>query len=108
MSLKIATVAALLAFAADRTPADPLGFVEQRFTHVYFERGKWSRHAELPCFVYTANADNAKVEFLVRGGSDLVPFRAKKDGTVTICNSTAAMDEGFEAGRPLRTPSAEK
>lgn len=82
--------------------AEPLGFVQQRFSHVYFERGKWARVAQLPCFTYTATADGATVEFLAIGGSDLIPFRATKGLSVTVCGSSAAMEEGFEAGQPVR------
>jgi hypothetical protein len=109
MNLKTTVLAGLI-LLTPKVWGDPLGFVEQRFGHVYFERGKWTRQAQLPCFIYTATADNAKVEFLVRGGSDLVPFHAKKGLAVTVCGSTAAMEEGFEAGQPTRglRPEASK
>lgn len=81
--------------------ADTLGFVEQKFSYVNFDRGAWDRTAHLPCYVYTARQDGAVVEVLRIGASNLVPFKAAKGLTVTICGSTAAFDEGFEAGTPI-------
>jgi hypothetical protein len=78
-----------------------LGFVEQRFADVYFEKDEWSRVAQPPCYTYTARADDATVEILGIGMTDLVPFRAKKGMTVTVCGEIAALEEGFEAGQPI-------
>ncbi len=74
-----------------------LGFVEQKFGDLHFEKGKWSRTAELPCFTYTAQSDGATVDVLRIGMGNLVPFRATKGLKVIVCNSTAVFDEGFEA-----------
>jgi hypothetical protein len=57
----------------------PLGFVEQRFAYLHFEKDKWTRAAQPPCYVYAAREDNATLELLGIGSSDLVPFRTKKD-----------------------------
>jgi hypothetical protein len=76
----------------------PLGFVEQRFAYLHFEKDKWTRAAQPPCYIYTAREDNATVELLGIGSSDLVPFRAKKGLTVTACGEVAALEEGFETG----------
>jgi hypothetical protein len=86
--------------------ADNLGFFEQKFTAVSFEKGKWSRDVHLPCYAYTATEDGAIVEVLRLGTGNLVPFKATKGLKVTICGSTAAFDEGFEAGRPTLAKSA--
>jgi hypothetical protein len=78
--------------------ADTLGFLEQKFNSINFEKGKWSRTDKAPCYVYVAKESNALVEIMRFGTSNLVPFRARKEGlTVTVCGSTAAFDEGFEA-----------
>jgi hypothetical protein len=82
--------------------ADTLGFVEQKFSDLHFEKGKWSRTVQLPCYTYTAVADGATVEVLRFGMSNLVPFKATKGLKVTVCGSIAAFDEGFEAGLPLK------
>src|SRR5690349_4890440 len=37
-----------------RLSAEPLGFFEQKFSSINFEKGKWSRSAQLPCYTYTA------------------------------------------------------
>jgi len=81
--------------------AESLGFVEQKFSHLNFERGKWSRTAQLPCYTYTALENGATVDVLRFGMSNLVPFRAAKGLKVTVCGSTAAFDEGFEASPPV-------
>ena len=81
--------------------ADTLGFVEQKFSYVSFDHGAWDRTAQLPCYVYTARQDGATVEVMRIGSSNLVPFTAARGLTVTICGSTAAFDEGFEAGTPI-------
>ena len=84
--------------------AGTLGFVEQYFSDIHFEKGKWDRTDQLPCFVYTAKENGSSVEVLRIGTNNLVPFRAAKGLRVTVCGSTAAFDEGFETGvLPLRT-----
>ncbi|HEY7304675.1 MAG TPA: hypothetical protein VH601_11195 [Bryobacteraceae bacterium] len=87
--------------------ADTLGFVEQKFSDLHFEKAKWSRTAQLPCYTYSALEDGATVDVLRIGMGNLVPFKATKGLKVTVCGSIAAFDEGFEAGSPLsdRTPS---
>jgi hypothetical protein len=80
--------------------ADTLGFVEQKFSDLHFEKGKWSRTVQLPCYTYTAQVDGAVVEVLRFGTGNLVPFKAAKGLKVTVCGSTAAFDEGFETGPP--------
>jgi hypothetical protein len=95
----------LLAFAgallfSGNVFADKLGFVEQKFSHLNFEKGKWSRFVQMPCYTYTATEDGATVDVLRIGMSNLVPFRAVKGLKVTVCGSTAAFDEGFEASAP--------
>lgn len=81
--------------------ADTLGFVEQRFSALTFDQGKWARTVQLPCYTYTAKVDGATVEVLRMGSSSLVPFKATKGLKVTVCGSIAAFDEGFELGTPL-------
>jgi hypothetical protein len=76
---------------------ETLGFLEQKFNSINFEKGKWSRTEKLPCYVYEAKENGATVEIMRAGTSNLVPLRASKGLTVTICGSTAAFDEGFEA-----------
>ena len=88
--------------------ADTLGFVEQKFSDLNFEKGKWSRTVQLPCYTYTAEEDGATVDVLRIGMGNLVPFKAKRGLTVTVCGSTAAFDEGFETGAPIATPVMEK
>lgn len=88
--------------------ADTLGFIEQKFSYLSFERGKWDRAAQLPCYVYSARQDGAIVEVLRIGASNLVPFKAVKGLTVTICGSTATFDEGFEAGIPISKTAVRK
>ncbi|MGH9697750.1 MAG: hypothetical protein ACRD5Z_26655 [Bryobacteraceae bacterium] len=80
--------------------ADTLGFIEQKFSHLNFEKGKWSRMDKPPCYTYIANEDGAAVDVLRYGMSNLVPFRATKGLRVIVCGSTAAFDEGFEASAP--------
>ncbi len=84
------------------------GFVEQYFSDVHFEKGKWDRTAQLPCFTYTATENGASVEVLRIGTNNLVPFRATKGLKVTVCGNTAAFDEGFETGLPLPKTAVEK
>ena len=81
--------------------ADTLGFVEQKFSYLSFDRGAWDRTAQLPCYIYTARQDGAVVEVLRIGSGNLVPFKATKGLTVTVCGDTASFDEGFEAGTPI-------
>lgn len=88
--------------------ADTLGFVAQKFSYLSFERGKWDRAAQLPCFVYSARQDGAIVEVLRIGASNLVPFKAAKGLTVTVCGSTATFDEEFEAGVPTSNKAVRK
>lgn len=77
--------------------ADTLGFIEQKFSHLNFEKGKWTRTVQTPCYTYTATEDGATVDVLRIGMGNLVPFKAAKGLKVTVCGSTAAFDEGFEA-----------
>ena len=89
--------------------ADTLGFVEQKFSDLHlFERGKWTRTTQLPCYSYTALADGATVEVLRIGMGNLVPFKAQRGLTVTVCGSVAAFDEGFQTGTPVSARSGEK
>ena len=76
---------------------ETLGFLEQKFNSLNFEKGKWSRVEKLPCYVYEAKENGAVVEVMRAGTSNLVPFRASRGLTVTVCGSTAALVEGFEA-----------
>jgi hypothetical protein len=81
--------------------ADTLGFVEQKFSFINFEKGKWERAPHALCYAYSARQDGAVVEVLRIGTSNLVPFKATKGLAVTVCGSTAIFDEGFEAGAPI-------
>jgi hypothetical protein len=81
--------------------ADTLGFIEQKFSFVNFERGKWDRAAQGTCYAYSARQDGVTVEVLRIGAGNLVPFKAAKGLVVRICGSTAIFDEGFEAGAPI-------
>ena len=76
---------------------ETLGFIEQRFVSLNFEKGKWDRTEKSSCYVYSAKENGALVEVMRYGTSNLVPLRASKGLTVTVCGSTAAFDEGFEA-----------
>lgn len=77
---------------------ETLGYLEQKFNSINFEKNKWARGEKGACWVYTAKETNALVEIMRFGTSNLVPFRATKQGlTVTVCGSTAAFEEGFEA-----------
>ena len=76
--------------------AETLGFFEQKFSHLNFEKGKWSRSGQPPCYTYVAKENGASVDVLRIGMGNLVPFRATKGLSVTVCGSTAAFDEGFE------------
>lgn len=88
--------------------ADTLGFVEQYFSDLNFEKGNWTRVGQPPCYSYTAREDGATVDVLRIGTSNLVPFKAKKGLTVTVCGSIAAFDEGFETGIPVSVKSGER
>ncbi len=76
---------------------ETLGFIEQRFVSLNFEKDKWARTERSSCYVYSAKENGALVEVMRYGTSNLVPFRGAKGLTVTVCGSTAAFDEGFEA-----------
>jgi hypothetical protein len=88
--------------------ADTLGYVEQKFSAINFEKGKWTRAGQPPCYSYTAKVDGASVEVLRYGTSNLVPFKAKEGISVTVCGDTAAFDEGFETGTPIPAKSGER
>ncbi len=88
--------------------ADTLGFVEQKFSDIHFERGKWSRTVQLPCYIYTAQEDGAVVEIVRYGMSNFVPFKAAKGLRVTVCGSIAAFEEGFETGAPVPNRTTQK
>ena len=81
--------------------ADTLGFVEQKFSDLHFEKAKWDRVVQLPCYTYTAREEGAIVDVLRIGMGNFVPFKAKKGLTVTVCGSIAAFEEGFETGTPV-------
>lgn len=97
----------LLTLAAS---AETLGFIEQRFSYLNFEKGKWDRLAnpDIPCYTYTARENDATVEVLRFGMSNLVSFKATKGLKVTVCGPIAAFDEGFEAGAPVPMPGKQK
>ena len=76
---------------------EALGFIEQRFVSLNFEKGKWDRAEKSSCYVYSAKENGALVEVMRYGTSNLVPLRGSKGLTVMVCGSTAAFDEGFEA-----------
>src|SRR3954466_3121681 len=80
--------------------ADTLGFVEQKFSDLHFEKGKWSRTVQLPCYTYVAQEDGAIIEIVRYGMSNFVPFKASRGLRVTVCGSIAAFEEGFETGAP--------
>lgn len=88
--------------------ADTLGFVEQRFTDLHFQKGKWQRSGQPPCFTYVAREDGATVDVLRYGMNNLVPFKAAKGLTVNVCGSTAVFDEGFETGMPGSSITGQK
>ncbi|MBV9223621.1 MAG: hypothetical protein JOY85_06315 [Acidobacteriaceae bacterium] len=89
-------------------PADTLGFVQQKFGDIHFERGKWSRTVQSPCYTYTALEDGATVDVLRYGMGNLVPLKATKGLRVTVCGDVAAFDEGFETGTPVPNRNAQK
>jgi hypothetical protein len=88
--------------------ADTLGFIEQKFSFINFEKGKWERAPRALCYTYSAKQDGAVVEVLRTGSSNLVPFKATKGLAVTVCGSTAVFDEGFEAGTPILNKAVPK
>ncbi len=92
------TFAALLSLR--NLGADTLGYVQQKFSDLHFEKGKWMRTVQLPCSTYVAEVDGAVVEVLRIGMGNLVPFKAKKGLAVTVCGSVVSFDEGFETGKP--------
>ena len=87
--------------------ADTLGFFEQKFTSLNFERKKWSRTIEGACYGYKATEDGATVEVVRFGTSNLVHLKASKGLVVTVCGSTAIFDENFEAGKPPELAGAD-
>ena len=97
MKIRVLALTALLMLSLTLF-ADTLGFFEQKFSAINFEKGKWNRSIQFPCFTYTATEDGATVEVLRVGTGNLVPFKAKKGLRVMVCGSTTAFDEGFEAG----------
>lgn len=107
--MKIKTLISIgVLFSLWTLSAGTLGFVQQHFSDIHFEKGKWDRTVQLPCFTYTATENAATVEVLRIGTNNLVPFRATKGLKVTVCYNTAAFDEGFETGLPLPKVTAEK
>jgi hypothetical protein len=48
------------------------------------------------------------VEVLRIAMGNLVPFKARKGLTVTVCGSIAAFDEGFQTGTPIPGRTGEK
>jgi len=107
--MKIRTLISIGAlFSFSTLSAGTQGFVQQYFSDIHFEKGKWDRTVQLPCFTYAATENGASVEVLRIGTNNLVPFRATKGLKVTVCGSTAAFDEGFETGLPLPKAALEK
>lgn len=94
-------IAVLSLFVCISLQAETLGFIEQKFSDLHFEKGKWSRTVQMPCYGYTALQDGATVEVLRIGMGNLVRFKATKGLKVMVCGSTAAFDEGFEAGSSM-------
>jgi len=94
MSRRLITIFVLLSLSL---LGETLGYLEQKFNSINFEKGRWTRTEKLPCYVYEAKENGATVEIMRAGTSNLVPFRASKGLMVTVCGSTAAFDEGFEA-----------
>jgi hypothetical protein len=87
--------------------ADTLGYVEQKFTSINFEKGKWTRTGQSPCHSYSAQVDGAVVEVLRYSMGNLVPFKAKRGMMITVCGDVATFDEGFETGQPVPSTAAE-
>ena len=89
--------------------ADVLGFVQQKFSYLNFEKGQWDRvPGQPPCYTYTARENGATVDVLRYSSSNLVPFKATKGLKVTVCGDSAAFDEGFEAVAPIIGAAAQK
>ena len=103
-----AAVLCAAGFFASGSRADTLGFVEQKFSYLSFERGKWDRAPQTVCSLYSARQDGATVEVLRIGGGNLVPFKAARGSTVRVCGDTASFDEGFEAGPPVSSHTLPK
>jgi hypothetical protein len=86
---------------------DTLGYFEQKFNSINFEKGKWDRSEKQGCYAYSAREDGAQVEVMRYSTANLVPFRAKRALTVTVCADVAVFDEGFEASaRPIVTSTS--
>jgi hypothetical protein len=107
MQTKVLAILGLLFFSIV-SGADTLGFVEQKFSDLHFEKGKWSRTVQPPCYTYAAQEDGATVDVLRYGMSNLVPFKATKGLRVIVCGSIAAFDEGFETGIPVPNRAIQK
>jgi hypothetical protein len=107
MKIRTLTSIGLLLCACD-VFAGTLGYVEQYFSDVHFEKGKWDRSLQLPCIAYTATENGAVVEIMRIGTNNSVPFRATKGLKVTVCGNTAALDEGFETGVIAPLPGIQK
>ena len=87
---------------------DTLGFVEQKFTDLHFEKGKWKRSLQLPCYSYEAEVEGATVQVLRYGMGNLVSFKGRHGSVVTVCGSVAVFDEGFETGGIVSNRTIEK
>jgi hypothetical protein len=107
MQRRILKTLGLLFFSIELSAAT-LGFVEQKFTDLHFEKGKWSRTVQLTCYTYSAQEDGAAVDVLRYGMSNLVSFKASKGLRVTVCGSIAAFEEGFETGTPAPDRTTQK
>ena len=79
---------------------ETLGFFEQRFSAINFQKNKWTRAEELPCLTYTAAENGSTVEVMRFGTNNMVQFKATRGLKVAVCGSTAAFEEGFEAEIP--------
>lgn len=107
MKVKTLIVAGWLSLSAT-LGADTLGFVQQKFGDLHFEKSRWSRTAQLPCYAYTALDNGATVDVLRYGMGNLVPLKATKGLRVIVCGDVAAFDEGFETGAPVLSRTAQK
>ncbi len=95
MRTKFICMAALLSLGL--SSGETLGYLEQKFNSINFEKGKWTRVQKDQCFLYTATEANASVEIMRYGTSNLVLFSASRKGLdIFVCDDTAALDEGFE------------
>jgi hypothetical protein len=82
--------------------ADTLGYFQQKFSAINFEKAKWARTLEQGCYSYYAQAAGSEVQVLRYGTGNLVPFKASKKGLmVTVCGDIVAFEEGFETGAPI-------